>query len=79
MDEYLSGLLFGQGGLSGWALVGDRSEEQAVLLGESQLCRRYAKAFEILGYPVPELLGNTADTGLFHLARAAKLIESDTE
>ncbi|AOX17850.1 2-dehydro-3-deoxygalactonokinase [Kozakia baliensis] len=77
--DYLSGLLLGDEVRCGLALLGDQTDDKAVLLGEAQLCRRYAKAFEILGDPVPELLGNTADTGLFHLARAAKLIESDTE
>ncbi|NHO18157.1 2-dehydro-3-deoxygalactonokinase [Acetobacter oeni] len=70
--DYLSGLLIGDEIQAGIHL--QPRETPPVIAGEDTLCEHYRTAFRILGYPEPELIGNTAAAGLFLIARKAGLV-----
>jgi 2-dehydro-3-deoxygalactonokinase len=76
LADYLSGLLLGNELVS--ALAASRTTREAgaplVLVGDAELCLRYAHALEALGAPVYAQLDDTAPRGLWELARAAGLL-----
>ena len=76
LKDYLSGLLIGHELVSG--LAGARDTLAAgtplLLVGEGALCRRYARALELMGVQPAAQLENTAPRGLFQFAVAAGLI-----
>ncbi|ACI50188.1 2-keto-3-deoxy-galactonokinase [Gluconacetobacter diazotrophicus PA1 5] len=75
--DYLSGLLVGD---EIRAFLADRTEMlPTVLVGEDRLCGLYAQAFEMLGAPVPRLVGNTAPAGLYRIAVEAGYLRPTPE
>jgi 2-dehydro-3-deoxygalactonokinase len=75
--DYLSGLLVGDEIRAGLA---NRTEMvTTVLVGEDRLCGLYAQAFEMLGAPVPRIIGNTAPAGLYRIAVEAGYLQPDTK
>lgn len=75
VPDYLSGLLIGDEIQAGMRPEGEPDMVRApVIAGEDALCARYRDAFRQLGYPEPELIGNTAPAGLFLIARKAGLL-----
>jgi 2-dehydro-3-deoxygalactonokinase len=73
LADYLSGLLIGHELVSG--LAASRTSREAgaplVLVGDSALCQRYARALKTFDVAVHTQLENTAARGLWELARAA--------
>lgn len=76
LKPYLSGLLIGHELVSGLAAM--RTELPAgtplLLIGDTALCRRYARGLAALGVTPMAQLGNTAPRGLFQFAAATGLI-----
>jgi 2-dehydro-3-deoxygalactonokinase len=76
LADYLSGLLVGHELVS--ALAASRTTREAgaplVLIGDSALCRRYARALQVFDTAVHAELENTAPRGLWEFARAAELL-----
>lgn len=76
LADYLSGLLVGHELVSGLAASRTAREAGAplVLIGDSTLCRRYARALKTFDIAVHAQLENTAPRGLWEFARAAGLL-----
>ncbi|MBB2201242.1 2-dehydro-3-deoxygalactonokinase [Gluconacetobacter tumulisoli] len=75
--DYLSGLLVGDEVRAGLA---DRpGAPLTILVGEERLCGLYARAFDILGAPVPQSVGNTAPAGLYQIAVEAGYVVPATQ
>ena len=76
LADYLSGLLIGHELVSGLAASRTAREVGAplVLVGDADLCRRYAHALRTFDTTVHAQLENTAPRGLWEFARAAGLL-----
>ena len=76
LKDYLSGLLIGHELVSGLARTHDTlaAGTPLLLVGEGALCRRYARALELMGVRPAARLENTAPRGLFQFAVAAGLV-----
>ncbi|PWC31281.1 2-dehydro-3-deoxygalactonokinase [Azospirillum sp. TSO35-2] len=75
LKHYLSGLLIGHELVSGLArLRAEPAGTPLLLIGDSGLCGRYARALAVLGVAPTAQLGNTAPRGLFQFAAAAGLL-----
>ncbi|KQP17759.1 2-dehydro-3-deoxygalactonokinase [Pseudorhodoferax sp. Leaf267] len=78
LADYLSGLLIGHEVVSGLAHL--RALDDApgtlplLLVGDAELCTRYARALTHFGHPATAQTGNTAPLGLYHFALAAGLL-----
>ncbi|HLO94476.1 MAG TPA: 2-dehydro-3-deoxygalactonokinase, partial [Burkholderiaceae bacterium] len=73
--DYLSGLLIGhelRAGLA-WRAARGLSDAPLRLIGETQLCERYARALALFGEPVVPVFSNTAPAGLWRLAQQGGL------
>ena len=76
LAEYMSGLLIGhelKAGLA-WRSLAGLAQAPLVLIGESDLCRRYQQALLSFNHCQSMVLPNTAPAGLWRLAIAAGLI-----
>jgi 2-dehydro-3-deoxygalactonokinase len=71
--DYLSGLLVGEEIRSGLADRGD-VPGSVRLVGDAALCRRYARGLAAFGVGDVAILGDTAPSGLWQIARAAGLV-----
>ncbi|WP_238384169.1 2-dehydro-3-deoxygalactonokinase [Teichococcus vastitatis] len=78
LKDFLSGLLIGHEVLGGLGAAG-AGDVPLVLIGEEELCRRYAGVLRTFGRTPDRLLGNTAPPGLFHFATAAGLLAPPQE
>ncbi len=76
VGDYLSGLLITHELLAGlaWRRAADLQSAPMVLVGEPDLCQRYALALQRLGWAADLLLPNTAPAGLWFLAHSAGLL-----
>jgi 2-dehydro-3-deoxygalactonokinase len=76
--EYLSGLLIGEELRSVLSRFPDGEFPPVVLLGEGALCERYRDAMAECGIARIRVLEHTAPAGLWRIAVAAGLVESET-
>jgi len=74
--SYLSGLLIGEELRSALAGRGLRGEP-VTLIGDPQLCARYARAFELFDIPNVGVIEDAATGGLWRIAVGAALITQD--
>lgn len=75
LADYLSGLLIGhelRAGLA-WREARGLGRAPLRLIGENQLCERYARALALFGEPDAQALSNTAPAGLWLLANQGGL------
>ena len=72
--DYLSGLLIGHEVAALASCREDIQRVPIVLCGESDLCRRYAMALELIGLSRPQIAGPATPTGLWRVAVAAGLV-----
>lgn len=75
--DYLSGILIGHEVSALARLQAQNPAEQpsaVVLCGETDLCRRYAKALEVYGFGTPVIAENATALGLWQIACAAGLV-----
>jgi 2-dehydro-3-deoxygalactonokinase len=79
LADYLSGLLIGSELVSGLANAQNTLGAPLIIVGESTLCLRYARALRFLEQPAATLLGNTAALGLWKYATAVGMIERSSE
>lgn len=78
LPDYLSGLLIGVEIASALAALPASEREQPLLLiGEVELCARYARALRLLGAEGRAAPADATERGLWRVALAAKLIESE--
>ena len=75
LADYLSGVLIGHELCSGLAGSAAGSSAAPVLVGDPDLCRRYAQALSYFGRPAALQLDNTAPAGLWQVARSAGLLD----
>jgi 2-dehydro-3-deoxygalactonokinase len=76
LADYLSGLLIGhelRAGLA-WRAARALDNTTLALIGEPNLCRRYARALLRFGIAHAQVLANTAPAGLWQLVLAAGLV-----
>jgi len=71
LSDYLSGLLIGHELVSGLGRFADMEQMPLILIGDAQLCRRYAHSLHKYGAGVRAVLDNTAPAGLWDFAQAA--------
>ncbi|CAH2602918.1 putative 2-dehydro-3-deoxygalactonokinase DgoK1 [Rhodovastum atsumiense] len=71
--DYLSGLLIGDELRTALAAPPETAGPLA-LVGDAALCDRYARAIALFGGPDPIVLGDTATSGLWRIARDAGLV-----
>jgi 2-dehydro-3-deoxygalactonokinase len=74
LPDYLSGLLIGHELHAGlhWRGRAQLGTAPLLLVGEPELCRRYALAFKLFDQGAVRVLPNTAATGLWRLSRATQ-------
>lgn len=75
LRDYLSGLLIGNE-IAASRAKWQRPGAPLVLIGEPQLCRRYAEALGAFGVEPAQHIENSAPLGLFHLASEAGLLST---
>jgi 2-dehydro-3-deoxygalactonokinase len=75
--SYLSGLLIGEELRSALAARGLRSGGPITLIGDPQLCARYARAFQLFGLPDVGMIEDAVTAGLWRIAVKAALILED--
>ena len=76
--DYLSGLLIGEEIRGAFAGLGGRPRMPVALVGTAGLCQRYREGLDVFGAGTVTTVGDTAIAGLWTIARAAGLLDSET-